>query len=153
LVPTILSYENVSYSWAPNTPPPGLFGPLQRQFDEFVDPLLEALWTPWRIGDMKAVRQVWQQYINKYSTQSWYEGVQQGTGWDQAQMNAFGALGLGSGGFGPLYDIGFLDIFRLLVNQLETDQQLFQQGISGLTMACITSSSPMLRASRPHWQT
>ncbi len=44
----------------------------------------------------------------------------------------FGALGIGSGGFGPLYNIGFLYIFRLLTNALETDQQFVRAGISTL---------------------
>ena len=132
-VQTTLFYQGQAYSWAPNADPPGPFSDIQSQFNAFVNPLLEALWKPWQAGDMATVQEVWQQYIDKYSTLSFYEGVQEGTGWDQDQMTAFGALGLGSGGFGPLYDIGFLDIFRLLVNQLETGQELFADGISELT--------------------
>jgi tryptophan 2-monooxygenase len=130
---TTLFYENQLYTWEPNAPPPGPFEQIQNEFNAFVNPLCDALWAPWRKGDLDGVRKVWQTYIDKYSTLSFYEGVQEGTGWNQDQMNAFGALGLGSGGFGPLYDIDFLDIFRLLANQLETDQQLFAGGISELT--------------------
>ncbi len=137
-VPTTLFYQGQPYQWAPNASPPAPFDTIQQQFNDFVNPLLEELWTPWQNGDMEAVQQQWQKYINTYSTVSFYEGVQAGTGWTQDQMTAFGALGLGSGGFGPLYDISFLDIFRLLVNQLETDQQFFSGGISGLTNGMYT---------------
>lgn len=130
---TTLFYENQAYTWEPGAPPPGPFEQIQNEFNAFVNPLVDALWAPWRAGDFEGVKKVWQGYIDHYSTLSFYEGVQEGTGWNQEQMNAFGALGLGSGGFGPLYDIDFLDIFRLLANQLETDQKLFAGGISELT--------------------
>ena len=133
VVPTTLFYEGQVYQWKPGAPPPGPFEQIHNQFNAFVNPLLDVLWAPWRAGNLDGVQKVWQQYVDKYSTVSFYEGVQEGTGWDQEQMNAFGALGLGSGGFGPLYDIDFLDIFRLLVNQLETNQLLFAGGISELT--------------------
>ncbi|HEX2092613.1 MAG TPA: NAD(P)/FAD-dependent oxidoreductase [Longimicrobiaceae bacterium] len=132
-VQTTLFYKGRTYSWAPGTLPPAPFDAIQATFEGFVTPLRNRLWDPWRRGDMASVQKVWQEYIDKYSTMSFYEGVQQGTGWNQEQMTAFGALGLGSGGFGPLFDISFLDIFRLLINQLETNQEFFAGGISTLT--------------------
>lgn len=47
----------------------------------------------------------------------------------------FGALGVGSGGFGPLYPITFLDIVRLVVDELETDQQFVPGGIQSVVSA------------------
>lgn len=137
-VQTTLYCENQAYPWAPGDPPPGPFRAIHDEFNAFVTPLLDALWVPWSQGNMAAVQAKWQEYIDKYSMVSFYEGVQAGTNWNQQQMTLFGALGMGSGGFGPLYDITFLDIFRLLAMQLETDQQLFAGGISELTNGMYT---------------
>ena len=47
-------------------------------------------------------------------------------------MEIFGTLGVGSGGFGSLYSVQFLEIFRLFVNELETDQQFVPTGIASV---------------------
>jgi tryptophan 2-monooxygenase len=133
VVLTSLYYENQRTLWLPGDKPPGQFEQISEDFNRFVGPYLAKIWNPWRKGDLDQVRTVWQEYINRWCGVSWYEGVAQGTGWNAQQLNAFGALGMGSGGFGPLYPISFLDIFRLLVNQLETDQLLIAEGIETLT--------------------
>lgn len=134
VVLTSLYYENQRMLWLPGDNPPGQFERITEEFNRFVNPLLAAIWAPWREGNMDGVRRVWQQYINRWCGVSWYEGVAQGTGWNSEDLNAFGALGMGSGGFGPLYPISFLDIFRLLVNQLESHQQLIAEGIETLPL-------------------
>ena len=47
-------------------------------------------------------------------------------------MALFGTIGVGSGGFGPLYSVQFLEILRLFVNELETDQQFIPSGIGSV---------------------
>ncbi|UUX51170.1 FAD-dependent oxidoreductase [Nisaea acidiphila] len=44
----------------------------------------------------------------------------------------FASLGTGFGGFGPLYQVAFLEIIRLVVNGLETDQKFVPSGIESL---------------------
>ena len=69
------------------------------------------------------------------------EGI---SGWGEEQLNAFSALGVGSGGFGTLYRVGALELLRNVINEWEIDQQLiigwgnessqkFLTGINGLT--------------------
>jgi len=59
--------------------------------------------------------------------------------WTTEDLNAFGSLGMGSGGFGPLYSVGFLEMLRILVNQFEVDQQLILNGISALTQGFLNT--------------
>ncbi len=49
--------------------------------------------------------------------------------WTPEDFTLFGALGLGSGGFGPLYQVNFAEIARLVVNGLETEQKFYPGGL------------------------
>jgi tryptophan 2-monooxygenase len=90
----------------------------------------------------------WQQYIDRFGQMTFYGALYElfsgngishydipgGTPWSAEDFTIFGELGLGSGGFGPLYPISFLDIFRLIVNELETTQRFLQpNAATGLT--------------------
>jgi tryptophan 2-monooxygenase len=132
-VPTTLCYANATYPWTPGSPPPGPFGRLQADLDGFVAPLLAGVWTPWRRRDWDGVRRAWQGYIDRYANISFYQALKAGIPhWTTGDFNAFGALGIGSGGFGPLYEINFLELLRILVNQWEVDQRLLQSGVGRL---------------------
>ena len=131
---TALYYENARLNWEANAQnPPGLFTQINTDFGKFASSLTGPLNDPWKKGDLAGVRRVWQSYIDKYTDLSYLSGIAQGIPqWQAAQLNAFGALGIGSGGFGPLYPVCFLEILRVIVNQWETDQQLIQFGINEL---------------------
>ena len=133
-VPTTLYYENDCYQWRPGQPAPGPFAQIAADFGNFSDGLTGAVWGPWKAGDMEGVRRVWQRYIARYSNISFLTALAEGIpAWGPAELNAFGALGMGSGGFGSLYGVGFLELLRVMVNQWEIDQQLPQFGINELT--------------------
>jgi tryptophan 2-monooxygenase len=77
----------------------------------------------------------WQAYLDVFGQKSFYTALYEiftGAGgyqipgnaaWNFDDFDRFGALGVGSGGFGPLYPISFMDIFRLMVNELESNQK------------------------------
>jgi tryptophan 2-monooxygenase len=133
-VPTVLYYENQRYDWKPGDPAPGPFAQIADDFNTFVSGITTPIWRPWQNGDFEGVRQVWQRYIDQYRDVSFLTALAQGIpSWGPADLNAFGALGMGSGGFGPLYGVGFLEMLRVIVNQWEVDQQLMQFGINELT--------------------
>lgn len=131
-VPTTLYYENVASQWnfgggpypTPTSPPaPGMFAQIETDWADFITPFINALDDAW--PNMEKVHNLWQEYIDTYGRMSFYEALVQGIpGWGPAEFAAFGALGIGSGGFGPLFDIGFLEMLRVVLNQWETDQQL-----------------------------
>jgi len=94
-----------------------------------------------------AAREAWQQWIYYFENMSFGDAVYQifvqggpdgswdipgGTRWTLEDVTRFAELGIGSGGFGPLYPIGFLEVVRLVVNGLETSQKKFASGIQQL---------------------
>jgi monoamine oxidase len=95
------------------------------------------------------VTSAWQSYLNEFGSDSFYTGlakifspqhkwqVPAGATWTAEDFTRFGTLGIGSGGFGPLYGVGFNYIYRLLTNALETDQRFVPGGISQLCQAFI----------------
>lgn len=131
---TTLYYENQRYTWQQGQTAPGPFAQIAIDFGNFSDGLTSPVWGPWQAGDLEGVRKVWQRYIDRYGDVSFITALSDGIpSWGPAELNAFGALGMGSGGFGPLYGIGFLEMLRVMVNQWEVDQQLLQFGINDLT--------------------
>ncbi len=131
-VPTVLYYENQAYTWTPNGDPPGPFAQIASDFNAFAKKLTTPIWEAWSDHD-KVVR-LWQQFLDEYGYLTFLEAIAQGIPrWTPEQLNAFGALGMGSGGFGPLYGVCFLEMLRILVNQWEVNQQLMKDGINGLT--------------------
>lgn len=132
-VQTRLYYENQAYDWAPGAPPPGIFQNIAHDFDDWIGPITDKIYAPWQQGNMSAVQQIWQSYIDQYKNVSFYQAVAEGIPqWNSECLNAFGALGLGSGGFGPLYEIGMLELLRIILQQWEDDQQLYEQGMTAL---------------------
>jgi tryptophan 2-monooxygenase len=142
-VPTVLYYENKVMPWNPGEDPPGRFKAIGAAFNNFVMPLQNKIYEPWKQKNWAGVQAVWQQYIDVYRNKSFYEGIVDGIpGWKTEDLNAFGALGLGSGGFGPLYSVGFLELLRIIVNQFEVDQKFIETGISDVTNGLFTRLVP-----------
>lgn len=158
-VPTTLYYEDSGQQWNFGLPPseyptsdvptpPGEFEQIHTDWDNFITPFIDELNTAWGLG-LEAVQQLWQSYIDKYANISFYQALfQSGLNWTPEDFNAFGALGVGSGGFGPLYQISFLEMLRIILNQWETDQALILglpnnnpplYGIDALTMSFYTT--------------
>ena len=136
VVPTNLYYENTLYDWKPGTLPPSPFTKITADFYGFMGPLLKNIWTPWmqEPPDLSQVQKVWQSYIDRYANMSVFEALRQGIPqWTTEDFTAFGALGVGTGGFGPFFTVDFLEMLRLLVNQFETSQKFIVDGFSQLT--------------------
>ena len=55
-----------------------------------------------------------------------------GKHWSYDDLSLFGTLGLGSGGFGPLYPVNFSEITRLIINGLESDRVFYPGGLGQL---------------------
>lgn len=131
---TLLYYQNTPYLWRQGDPPPGPFAQISTDWNNFVSNLgTDGLMNDLLDGRYNEVQPRWQQLVNKYANVSFLTAVANGIPkWGPEQLNAFGALGIGSGGFGPLYSVDFLELIRLLVNGLESEQQLLLNGISSM---------------------
>jgi monoamine oxidase len=49
-------------------------------------------------------------------------------GWKSAQIELFGFIGIGSGGFNSFFESSFLEIVRIEIQELEVNQQLIEGG-------------------------
>lgn len=79
----------------------------------------------------------WQKYLTTFGTNTFLQGLRRifgkehewnipgGIEWSEEDFDRFGKLGVGSGGFGAFFSLGFNAILRIVVNGLETDQKMF----------------------------
>lgn len=152
---TNIGYQGQTYAWTAGDAPPALFSKVNTGWNAFVAEGFVVPGGPSLLGPaqitallrerrLEEARRAWQRYIDLFERTSFYQGLAQiftsvnapgGARWNAADFQLFGALGLGSGGFGPLYQIGFVEIVRLIVNELETDQMFVPGGIQSLADA------------------
>jgi tryptophan 2-monooxygenase len=80
------------------------------------------------------MERIWQIYIDRYKDKSFYQVIRDESAvWTIEDLNRFGALGIGTGGFGPLYHVGFMEILRIIIHEWESQQKLISRGVSELT--------------------
>jgi tryptophan 2-monooxygenase len=154
-VNTYLSYEGSQDVWTPNGALPGGFDTVNNGWGALytngitingavVYEPAAAIAQTLASHDVATATAIWAKYIKRFGQMTFYgalyelfsgkgvgeNGVQYdipgNTPWTFSDFDRFGALGVGSGGFGPLYPIGFTEIFRLLINGLESTQRFLQ---------------------------
>src|SRR5512136_950485 len=133
-VDTLLCYRGQSSWWEGGTGVPEEFHTVQQNWNYFITPLIQKVHGVWRRGDWQAVERIWQTYIDRYKDKSFYQVIREESAvWTIEDLNRFGALGIGTGGFGPLYHVGFMEILRIIIHEWETEQKLITRGVSELT--------------------
>jgi tryptophan 2-monooxygenase len=153
---TNLGYQGKTYTWPAKGNPPDMFATVHAGWTAFISdgftpssgPALlapVAITELLRTGQYGAARSAWQAYIDMFGNQSFYSALQTlfsganppgGKPWrNPDDYELFGALGVGSGGLGPMYPVAFLEIVRLMVDELETDQLFIPAGIESLAQA------------------
>ncbi len=150
-VDTLLHIDDKNYLWKKGDEVPDLFKPLSNGLGALLSKNLTlengvTLIAPETISDMlknlklDQAKAAWQDWITQFEAYSFrsaltlifqqnkVSNIPGGVAWSDKDIDMFGTLGVGSGGFGSLYDIGFVEIMRLFVNELETDQQFVPGG-------------------------
>ncbi|MCI4201444.1 NAD(P)/FAD-dependent oxidoreductase [Dickeya dianthicola] len=153
VVDTELHYRGVRHIWSAGDPPPSLFS---RVHEGWLALLNEGylhngvlLAAPKDITAMlkshcfDKARKAWQAWLDAFRDCSFYSALvvmftsntpPGGVPWRRPDdFELFGSLGIGSGGFLPVYQAGFTEILRLVINGYEEDQRLIIGGISTLT--------------------
>jgi tryptophan 2-monooxygenase len=131
---TKLFYRNEVIDWpAGNTAPSHpVLQKVGRDFEEFATSLMMPLEEARAAHDTDKMDAIWQTLVSKYKDMSFQaavlDGLKEQKGWGKTEMDAFGALGIGTGGFGPLYQVNFVEILRVMVNKLENRQNLLPEG-------------------------
>ncbi|MDC9595025.1 NAD(P)/FAD-dependent oxidoreductase [Xenorhabdus sp. IM139775] len=153
IVDTEIHFQNEAYMWKAGSPPPPLFHRVNRGWKCFlkegvtldgkvlIAPI--AITQALREGRLDDAKEAWQQYLDVFSDSCFYSSLVKiftcanppgGEVWQKPDDFAlFGSLGIGSGGFQPVFRAAFIEIMRLVVNGLEEDQRLIPSGIATLT--------------------
>ncbi|EWG67548.1 MULTISPECIES: NAD(P)/FAD-dependent oxidoreductase [unclassified Enterobacter] len=147
---TELHYRGKSYIWpAGNTPPP-LFRNVHKGWRALTAEGCQlggiTLVAPAKISAMLKAQLfneahiAWQAWLNAFRDESFYSAIVKiftspqppgGYIWKRPEdFELFGSLGIGSGGFLPVFQTGFTEILRLVINGYEDDQRLITGGIS-----------------------
>lgn len=169
VVQTLVSYKGTSTEWISSnqTPYPPGFGTVFVGWGAFCAEGLKdsngntvldsavSITAMLNQGNTAAATAAWQQYIDLFGQTSFYGAlfniftgaggnkIPGDTSWTFSDFDKFGALGIGSGGFGPLYPVGFTEIMRLVINELETSQNFLQAGIRTLPATLVNQCAEL----------
>jgi tryptophan 2-monooxygenase len=135
------------------------------KYVDFIDPSL--LYSYMQSGKVYATQTAaaWQNFVTAFQGKTFYSVLQDlytgklispisgtpcdipgGVAWSFDDFDKFGTVGIGSGGFGALYPINFVEIWRLIVNGLENQQRFFAPGIRAVSVALQTAAQQTGRA-------
>lgn len=150
IVDTEIHYRGERYLWQAGGPPPPLFRRVDQGWqalinDGYVHEGIQLL-APAKITKLlrsrrfDEAREAWQAWLDSFRDASFYSAlVTIFTGprppgrvpWKRPEdFELFGSLGIGSGGFLPVYQAAFTEILRLVINGYEDDQRMIIGGIS-----------------------
>jgi tryptophan 2-monooxygenase len=159
---TQIVFENETFDWQPGQPPPQKFETVSRGWGNLASSFASISQDLTDPTTFPAAQAAWQQLIftpaspgpeQGFSTISFYQGLVQAfvedfqkygltQPWGPEEFALFGALGVGSGGFGPLYQVNFAEIVRLVVNGLESNQQFYPGGLGALIEGFLNANLP-----------
>lgn len=155
---TYIAFQGQTYVWNPdsdtNTLPPS-FNTVSNAWNAFmtdgftsadctirlVAPATITQWLADPQDNVKSIVAAWSGYISAFVNSSLYEAAVRiftdanapgGTPWSQTDLEFFGALGTGFGGFGPLFPICFLDIMRFVIDAVDSDQHELVTGVDSI---------------------
>ena len=154
---TYIAFQGQTYFWVPgqpNTLPPS-FDVCGDGWNAFMNngfksadgtiqlaaPNQITTWLANPQANHDAIVKAWSGYIAAFANSSLYQAVLRiftdpkapnGKPWSETDLEFFGALGTGFGGFGPLFPIGFLDIMRFVINAVDSDQHELVTGVQSL---------------------
>jgi tryptophan 2-monooxygenase len=169
-VNTRIIYRNKPYEWAAGAKePPAIFNNVNTAWNALATQLsgISKLLTKPTPQSLASAQAAWQKLVYRreglgpeegYSTISFYQGLVQAfvenyqqyglaQPWTGDDFELFAALGVGSGGFGPLYSVNFAEIARLIINGLESDQQFYPGGMKQLVDSFLASTPDPKRPS------
>lgn len=92
-----------------------------------------------RLRNYEFASSLWQKWLDAFSSETFSSGIERifrgahppgGEKWTRdVDMELFKELGVGSGGSGPVFGCGFIEILRLIVNGYEDNVMLLLDGI------------------------
>ncbi|MEV0388912.1 FAD-dependent oxidoreductase [Nonomuraea sp. NPDC050643] len=81
-------------------------------------------------GDTEGVKRIWNPLVRRYDSTSFFEFLVESGTMTREQIRVFGLVGFGTGGWDSFYDISWLEMLRMLVTGMDSDQLLLVEGSS-----------------------
>lgn len=130
-VNTAIYYRNKRYLWKKNDPMPEPFATVKILWELFIQPMVDRIHAQWQAGNIETVQRLWQMNIDQYKYMSFYQVLKERSPlFSPEQISILGALGIGHGGFSPVFQVSFLEILRILVNQYMSEHVMISEGVS-----------------------
>lgn len=131
IVPTTIAFQQLNARCkGPEELPPHVQA-VSVKWREFVDSVLETTRAAYTVDERRCA---WKKVVVRYAQTS-FHGALVDDGWSREEVNLFGSLGLGTGGFDSLYTLSFLEILRIVLCRWEVDQQVIIGGADQLPRA------------------
>ena len=127
VVPTTLYFKGKKYYIPVGGSLPGPVKTANDAWKKFITPLVEKIARVWDNSELRHLQ--WQKFVEQFKNKSFFQVLCE-QGLSSKEINLFGSLGLGTGGFDSVFLISFLEILRLTVCKWEVDQRLVKGGVS-----------------------
>lgn len=127
LVPTTLYFKGKKYYIPLGGSLPAPVQKANNAWKQFIDPMVGKMAKVWNHPDLR--NRQWQEFVERFKNKSFFQVLCE-HGLSREEIDFFGSMGLGTGGFNSLFPISFLEIFRLAVCKWEVDQRLVKGGVS-----------------------
>ena len=93
-------------------PLPPRYDEVASAFQNALQPASAALQRRWAKKGTAGLHEFWQHAVSTYSRKTFYEAVNDGGLWTDDELNLFGSLGVGTGGFDSLFQVGWTEMLR-----------------------------------------
>ncbi len=143
LVPTVLYFNGKKYFIPVGGNLPPEIKRAETAWKNLISPLIGRISQVWDQPGQRS--EVWQEYVERFANRSFYD-VLRGEGLSRQEIQLFGSLGLGTGGFNSLYQVSFLEILRLVTCKWEVDQRCVKGGVDQIPKGFWTKI-----LDSPHW--
>lgn len=130
-VDTLIYYHNAIYNWKSNQEAPRAIRETKELWNACIEKILGPIQKEWERGNLDRVRELWQEVILHYKDMSVYDFLKIEAPFNSPeQIDLFGALGVGSGGFRAVFQNSILEIFRIVLNRYMDDLYLLTDGFT-----------------------
>jgi len=129
LVPTALYFNGKKHFIPLGGSLPPEIAKAVKSWQNLIFPLMARMANSWKNPGLR--EKTWQEYVESYKDRSFYDVLRE-AGLSRQEIQLFGSLGLGTGGFDSLYQVSFLEMLRLMICKWEQDQRHIKGGIDRL---------------------
>jgi monoamine oxidase len=138
VVPTTLFFKGKKHFIPVDGKLPPVIHRALRAWKAIIQPMIDKMIRVWKRPE-RLIRQ-WEKFVEEYQHKSFYQVLNE-NGLSKQEIEYFGLIGLGTGGFNSLFQISFLEILRIVVCRWEVDQRLIKGGADRLPAALWSDTS------------